>query len=138
MSCKKNWSPSLRSTKELIVNQNSFKVLSILYIKNFRETRKINSNAIRLLPGVQEVGTKLAALKIIFQRGWTLNNQGQKLFQLGHWIRIFKVINIISPELKRIYQGNKIENTNIFAPIILEYKMKTSFCYKFGTDAPYR
>ena len=30
-------------------NQNSFRVLSIFYIKNFRETRKINSNAIRVV-----------------------------------------------------------------------------------------
>ena len=35
-----------RSTKEAIVNQNSFRVLSILYITNFCETRKINFNAI--------------------------------------------------------------------------------------------
>ena len=39
----------LRSTEESIVNQNSFRELSILYIKNFCETRKINSNAIRVL-----------------------------------------------------------------------------------------
>ena len=39
--------PSLRSTEESIVNQSSFRVLSILYITNFWETRKINSNAIR-------------------------------------------------------------------------------------------
>ena len=35
--------------EESIVNQNSFRVLSILYITNFCETRKINSNAIRVL-----------------------------------------------------------------------------------------
>ena len=40
---------SLRSAEESIVNQNSFRVLSILYITNFCETRKINSNAIRVL-----------------------------------------------------------------------------------------
>ena len=40
---------SLRSTGEPIVNQNSFRVLSILYSTNFCETRKINSNAIRAL-----------------------------------------------------------------------------------------
>ena len=37
------------STEESIVNQNSFTVLSILYITNFCETRKVNSNAIRVL-----------------------------------------------------------------------------------------
>ena len=35
--------------EESIVNQDSFRVLSILYIINFCETRKINSNAIRVL-----------------------------------------------------------------------------------------
>ena len=39
----------VEDTEELIVNQNSFRVLSILYITNFCETRKINSNAIRVL-----------------------------------------------------------------------------------------
>ena len=37
------------STEESIVNQNIFRVLSILYITNFCEARKINSNAIRVL-----------------------------------------------------------------------------------------
>ena len=46
---KEKLNPSLRSTEESIVNQNSFRVLSILYITNFCETRKINFNAIRLL-----------------------------------------------------------------------------------------
>ena len=32
-----------------IVNQNSFRVLSILHIANFCETRKKNSNTIRVL-----------------------------------------------------------------------------------------
>ena len=45
---KKTESP-LRSTEESIVNENSFRVLSILFIANFCETRKINSNAIRVL-----------------------------------------------------------------------------------------
>ena len=49
MSWKKNWSRSLRSTEESIVNQNSFRVLSILYITNFFQTRKINSDAIGAL-----------------------------------------------------------------------------------------
>ena len=43
---KEKLTPSLRSTEKSIVNQNSFRVLSILYITNFCETRKINSNAI--------------------------------------------------------------------------------------------
>ena len=38
--------PSLRSTEESIVKQNSFRVMSILHITNFCETRKINCNAI--------------------------------------------------------------------------------------------
>ena len=45
---KEKLNPSLRSTEESIVNQNSFRVLSILYITNICETRKINSNAIRV------------------------------------------------------------------------------------------
>ena len=36
-------------TEESIVNQNTFTVLSILYITNFCETRKVNSNTIRAL-----------------------------------------------------------------------------------------
>ena len=44
---KEKLSPSLRkSTEERKVNQNSFRVLIILYITNFCETRKINSNEI--------------------------------------------------------------------------------------------
>ena len=35
-----------RNQKTKIVNQNSFNVLSILYITNFCETRKTNSNEI--------------------------------------------------------------------------------------------
>ena len=35
-----------RNQKTKIVNQNSFTVLSILYITNFCETRKTNSNKI--------------------------------------------------------------------------------------------
>ena len=46
---KEKLTPSLRSTEKSIVNQNSFRVLSILYITNFCETRKINSNAIQAL-----------------------------------------------------------------------------------------
>ena len=49
MSWKKNRTPLLRSIEESIGNQNSFRVLSILYIAKFCETRKINSNAIRVL-----------------------------------------------------------------------------------------
>ena len=36
----------VEETEVSIVNQNSFTVLSILYITNFCETRKINSKAI--------------------------------------------------------------------------------------------
>ena len=40
---KENLNPLVeRSTEELIVNQNSFRVLSILYITNFSERGKIN------------------------------------------------------------------------------------------------
>ena len=38
----------VEDTEESIVNQKSFRVLSILYSTNFCETRKINSNAIRV------------------------------------------------------------------------------------------
>ena len=46
---KEKVNPSFRSTEESIVNQNSFRVLSILYITNICETRKIISNRIRVL-----------------------------------------------------------------------------------------
>ena len=39
----------VEDSEESIVNKNSFRVLSILYITSFCETRKINSNAIRVL-----------------------------------------------------------------------------------------
>ena len=73
---KEKLTPSLRSTEKSIVNQNSLRVLNILYVANFCETRKISSNAIRalfLLLNVwkSKVCTKLGALKIIFQRGYT-------------------------------------------------------------------
>ena len=46
---KENLNPSLRSTEESTVNENSFRVLSILYVTNFCETKKISSNAIRVI-----------------------------------------------------------------------------------------
>ena len=46
---KEKLHPSLRSTEESTVNQSSFRLLRILYITNFNETRKMNSNAIRVL-----------------------------------------------------------------------------------------
>ena len=52
--------PSLKSREESVINQNSFRVLSILSITNFYETRKINSNPIRalfLLLNFQKVGS---------------------------------------------------------------------------------
>ena len=36
-------------TEESVVNKNTFRVLSILYITNFFETRETNSEAIRVL-----------------------------------------------------------------------------------------
>ena len=42
---KEKLTPSLRSTEESIVNQNSLRVLSILYITNFCETRKMQRNS---------------------------------------------------------------------------------------------
>ena len=45
---KEKLNPSLRSTEESTVNENSFRVLNILYITNFCETRKINSNSMRV------------------------------------------------------------------------------------------
>ena len=46
---RKTEPPTLRSTEESIVNETSFIVMSILYITNCFETRKINSNEIRVL-----------------------------------------------------------------------------------------
>ena len=46
---KEELNPLVEVTEESIVNQNSFRLLSILYIKNFCEARKINSNTIRVL-----------------------------------------------------------------------------------------
>ena len=73
--------PLVEDTEESTINRNSSRVLSILYITNFSETRKINSNAILFayffsskFLEKQEVQTKLSALKIIFQRRCTLNN----------------------------------------------------------------
>ena len=43
---KEKLNPLVEDTEESIVNQISFRVLSILYITNFCETRKINSNTI--------------------------------------------------------------------------------------------
>ena len=37
MSWKQNWTRSLRSTEKSVVNQNNFRVLSILYIKKQNE-----------------------------------------------------------------------------------------------------
>ena len=46
---KEKLNSSLRSTEESTVNQSSFRLLRILYITNFCETRKMNYNAIRVL-----------------------------------------------------------------------------------------
>ena len=46
---KEKLNPLVQNTEESIVNQNSFRVLSFLYITNFCETRKINPDAIRAL-----------------------------------------------------------------------------------------
>ena len=46
---KEELNPLVEDTKESIVNQNSFRVLSILYITNFCETRKVNYSATRVL-----------------------------------------------------------------------------------------
>ena len=43
---KEKLNPSLKSTEESLVNQKGFTVLSILYITNFNETRKISSGTI--------------------------------------------------------------------------------------------
>ena len=49
MKKKQSWTPSLISTEESTVNQNSFRVLIILYITNFCETRETTTNAIWVL-----------------------------------------------------------------------------------------
>ena len=41
---KENLIPSLRSTEESVVNQKSLRVLIVLYITNFCETRKSSGN----------------------------------------------------------------------------------------------
>ena len=46
---KEKLNPLVEDTEESIVNQNNFRVLSILYITNFFESRKINSNATQVL-----------------------------------------------------------------------------------------
>ena len=46
---KEKMNSLVEDTEEPIANQNSFRVLSTLYITNFCETRKTNSNAIRVL-----------------------------------------------------------------------------------------
>ena len=46
---KEKMNSLVEHTEEPIANQNSFRALSTLYIKNFCETRKTNSNAIRVL-----------------------------------------------------------------------------------------
>ena len=46
---KEKMNSLVEDTEEPIANQNSFRVLSALYITNFCETRKTNSNAIRVL-----------------------------------------------------------------------------------------
>ena len=47
---KEKLTPLVEEYKRIsIVNQNSFRAFSVLYITNFCETRKINSNLIRAL-----------------------------------------------------------------------------------------
>ena len=46
---KEKMNSLVEDTEESIVNQDGFRVLSILHITNFYKTRKINSNAIRVL-----------------------------------------------------------------------------------------
>ena len=46
---KEKLNPFVEDTEESIVNQTSFRILSILYITNFCETRKANSSVIRVL-----------------------------------------------------------------------------------------
>ena len=60
---KEKLNPLDEDTEESIINQNSFRVLSILYITNFSEIRKINSNPIQGL-----------FLFLNFQRRCALNN----------------------------------------------------------------
>ena len=46
---KEKMNSLVEDREEPIANQNSFRALSTLYITNFCETRKTNSNAIRVL-----------------------------------------------------------------------------------------
>ena len=83
---KEKLNPLVEEYRRINSKPRYFRVLSILYITNIFEKRKINSNAVRVnsskFPEKQEVRTKLGAFKIIIQRGCPLNNQGQKLLQL--------------------------------------------------------
>ena len=46
---KEKLNPLIKECRIINRKPNSFRVLSILYIRNFCETRKINSNAISVL-----------------------------------------------------------------------------------------
>ena len=46
---KEKLNPLIEDTEESIVNQNSFSVFSNLYITNFCETRKINSDTVQVI-----------------------------------------------------------------------------------------
>ena len=85
--------------------------LSILCVMHFCETRKINSNATRVLFLLLSFHTKLSALKTIFQRGWALNKQDQKLFQLEHTLN------------QDIYGSGIFYNKVITIPWIMKYKI---------------
>ena len=101
---KEKLNPLVEEYRRINSKPRQFRVLSILYITNIFETRKINSNAVRVnsskFPEKQEVRTKLGAFKIIFQRGCPLNNQGQKLFQL--WCALNQDIYGISVTIYKI------------------------------------
>ena len=84
MSWKKNWTTSLKSTEKLTVSPNSFSIgyliycklyfldlsfLSILYVMQFCETRKINSNATRVLLLFQVSALNYVTWKLSFKEG---------------------------------------------------------------------
>ena len=84
MSWKKIWYLSLRTTEESIVNQNSFRVLSILYITNFSETRKINSNPVRVLFLLHFRKSRKWALNWVpWKLSWKLESQSILLYSIS-------------------------------------------------------
>ena len=126
---KDKLNPVVEEYRRINSKPRYFRVLSILYITNIFETRKINSNAVRVnsskFPEKQEVRTKLGAFKIIFQRGCPLNNQGQKLFQL--WCALNQDIYGISVTIYKITLFVILQNQPS-RDVLLKHVLQKLFC----------